>query len=244
MLTATVAAVTTGALSLWLCFDFAAPQQAVLPFSQPLTSLRRLCGWAFALNYNPMGVAILVNPGSVALISTGDICEPRAWLCSFYVSLDTVTRGLILFYGWTFGAAVIDAAGAIAFGSCIGVFVLQAGHLADPTGPLRMLVPPVLAFPLFLTAQWYIDQIPLNPQNNQPATTAALLLTLGLLLLFAPVPLHSAQPATAQSAPPIVSALVMLLISWRYCTCSFAWSICIRLLPRRKILNFGSPGRG
>jgi formate hydrogenlyase subunit 3/multisubunit Na+/H+ antiporter MnhD subunit len=62
-----------------------------------------------------------------------------------------------------------------------------------------------------LVAFWYIDQIPLNPQDPAARQSAAQLLSLGLLLLLGPVPLHSAQPATAQSAPPMVTALVTLL---------------------------------
>jgi formate hydrogenlyase subunit 3/multisubunit Na+/H+ antiporter MnhD subunit len=92
-----------------------------------------------------------------------------------------------------------------------GVFVLQAGRLGFTTGPLRTLIPPVLAFPLFLLAAWYVEQIPLNPQDEVPALAAARLLAFGLLLLLAPVPLHSAQPATAQLAPPVVTALLTLL---------------------------------
>jgi formate hydrogenlyase subunit 3/multisubunit Na+/H+ antiporter MnhD subunit len=93
----------------------------------------------------------------------------------------------------------------------VGVFVLQAGRLTTPAGPLRSLIPPLLAFPFFLIAPWYIDQIPLNPQDLSAAQTAAQLLSLGLVLLLAPVPLHGAQAAIAQSAPPVTTALLTLL---------------------------------
>ena len=95
--------------------------------------------------------------------------------------------------------------------SVLGVFVLQAGRLVPPAGPLRSLVPPILAFPLFLIAAWYIEQVPLNPQDNSAALAAARLISVGLLLLMAPVPLHSAYPAIAQTAPPVVTALLTLL---------------------------------
>ena len=94
--------------------------------------------------------------------------------------------------------------------SSLGVFVLQAGRLTHPAGPLRTLVPPVLAFPLFLFAAWYIEQMPLNPQDSTMPATAGWLLGFGLLLLLAPVP-FSAQPATAQSSPPLAAAVVTLL---------------------------------
>ncbi len=93
----------------------------------------------------------------------------------------------------------------------MGVFVLQAGRLTTPAGPLRSLMPPLLAFPLFLIAAWYIEQIPLNPQDFSAAQTAAILLSVGLILLLAPVPLHGAQATIAESAPPVTTALLTLL---------------------------------
>jgi hypothetical protein len=95
--------------------------------------------------------------------------------------------------------------------SAVGVFILQAGRMVSPAGPLRGLMPPLFAFPLFLVSAWYLEQIPLNPQDSSAAITAAQLLAVGMVLLFAPFPLHGAQPVVAQSAPPIVTALLMLL---------------------------------
>lgn len=95
--------------------------------------------------------------------------------------------------------------------AAIGVFVLQAGRLTTPAGPLRSMVPPLLAFPFFLIAPWYIEQIPLNPQDMSAAQAAAQLISLGLVMLLAPVPLHGALPAIAQSAPPVTTALLTLL---------------------------------
>lgn len=95
--------------------------------------------------------------------------------------------------------------------SSMSVFVFHAGRPIRSEGPLRLLIPPVLAFPLFLISAWYIAQIPLNPQDVTTTQTAAQLLSIGILLLLAPAPLHSALPDTAQVAPPIVTALLTLL---------------------------------
>lgn len=91
------------------------------------------------------------------------------------------------------------------------VFALQAGRLIPPGGPLHSLLPPILAFPLFLVAWWHVQLIPLNPQDNSAAAAAATLISLGLVILMAPFPLHGAQPATAQSAPPVVTTLLTLI---------------------------------
>jgi NADH:ubiquinone oxidoreductase subunit 2 (subunit N) len=93
----------------------------------------------------------------------------------------------------------------------IGVFVLQAGRITTPTGPLRSLIPPILAFPFFLIASWHINQIPLNPQDLSSSQVAAQLISLGLVILLAPAPLHGALVAIAQSAPPVTTALLTLL---------------------------------
>lgn len=90
------------------------------------------------------------------------------------------------------------------------VFVLQAGRLSYPHGSLRLLLPPVLAFPVFLLAAWHIEQIPLNPQDEVLLATIAQLLSVGMLILLAPFPLHGAHVASAQTAPPLVIALLNL----------------------------------
>src|SRR5690606_9022053 len=50
--------------------------------------------------------------------------------------------------------------------SGLSIFVLQSGRFSHPGSMLRRLIPGVLAFPLFLIAFWYIEQIPLNPQDD------------------------------------------------------------------------------
>ena len=95
--------------------------------------------------------------------------------------------------------------------SALSAVALQAGRPVHAAGPLRWMVAPVLAFPLFMVAHYYLQQAALTPEDVAPLRTAAALLTFGLLLLMAPVPLHSVAPATAESAPPLATALFTLL---------------------------------
>ncbi|MGL4648860.1 MAG: proton-conducting transporter membrane subunit, partial [Caldilineaceae bacterium] len=95
--------------------------------------------------------------------------------------------------------------------SALSAIALQAGRPVRAAGPVRWMVAPVLAFPLFLIANYYIQLAPLNPQETAPLQTASVLLTFGLLLLMAPVPLHSVAPTTSESAPPVATALFTLL---------------------------------
>ena len=95
--------------------------------------------------------------------------------------------------------------------SCITAIGLQAGRVLYGRGPLRWMIAPTLAFPLFIVAKWYIDQAPLNPQDDTPLRIAASLMSFGLLLLMAPTPLHSMQPVSAESAPPVATSLFSLL---------------------------------
>ncbi|MEZ4864358.1 MAG: proton-conducting transporter membrane subunit [Caldilineaceae bacterium] len=208
-----VAAFFTTSLALWLWrVDLNNPLQAtpilgrVVDVSTPLTRL----GFTFQL-----------QSGAIPILVTALLMAAAAFLLSISISQghSFVPFTLFLLAGYT--ALTLMTAGPLAppflvplfliVFNCVAVFVLQAGRLTNPSGPLRMLVPPILAFPLFLLASWYIEQIPLNPQDDTPERIAARLLTLGILLLLAPVPLHSAQPATAQSAPPVVTALISLL---------------------------------
>lgn len=216
--TSMIAMTFTTLLALWLWgLDLANPEQ-FLPFPLRLV-------WPAPINiaepFTRLGFQFELQPGTSAILVITLLLAAAAFLLTFFVSQGRsfVPFTLTLLSGYV--ALTLMIAGPLmppllaplilVVLSCIGVFVLQAGRLTDPTGPLRMIVPPVLAFPLFLTAQWYIDQIPLNPQDTTPEETVARILTFGLLLLLAPVPLHSAHPATAQSAPPVVTALVTLL---------------------------------
>ena len=95
--------------------------------------------------------------------------------------------------------------------TALSVFALHGRRNSDVTGPLRWLIPPVLATPLFLLAGWWIEQIPLNPQETAITQAAGTLLGLGILCLLAPFPLHGAMPASSESAPPPAMLFVSLI---------------------------------
>lgn len=208
-----LAAAFTGGVGLWLWqLDLSNPLTPlpiggqVLDVTAPLTRL----GFTFQL-----------QPGASPILVTAFFMTAGAFLLTVAISQGRsfVPFTLILLAGYV--AVTLMTSGPLAPPflvplflvalNCVSVFILQAGRLTHPGGPLRTLTPSILAFPLFLVAYWYIEQIPLNPQDNSAELMAARLLTFGLLLLLMPVPLHSAQPATAQSAPPVVTALVTLL---------------------------------
>ena len=127
-----------------------------------------------------------------------------AWvLTGGYVALALVTAGP--------KAPVIAAPLALAMLAALGVFVLQGNQVGNPAGPLRTLIPPLLAIPLFLLAAWTVDRIPLNPQDVALPQSAGLLLGLGLLALMTPFPLHGALAGSAETAATPAVLLVSLL---------------------------------
>lgn len=95
--------------------------------------------------------------------------------------------------------------------ACVSIYVLQAGRPTRANGPLRTLIPPLLTFPLFLIASWYTEQLALSPRDPEFTGVLSVLLTIGILLLLSPVPLHSALVDTAETAPPVVTMLLTLL---------------------------------
>ncbi|MBC8448944.1 MAG: hypothetical protein H8D78_14455 [Chloroflexi bacterium] len=98
----------------------------------------------------------------------------------------------------------------LAFAAALAVYVIQAGRPGSTRGALRWLLFPVLAFPFFLVAAWYLGQLPLNPDDPAPFAAAARLMTYGFLFLLMAVPLHGAVPALTAEAPPLVSAFLLL----------------------------------
>lgn len=207
------AALLTGVLGSWLWLADLAVNLRPLPFTARMLDLTGPLTWGgftFQLQSGAVPVittSLLLTAAAcliAALINQGWSFAPLALLLvSGYIGLALLTTGPI--------PASLLAPLFVTMLAALSVFVLQAGRYTSVAGALRMLIPPMLAFPLFLVAFWYIDQISLNPQDVAPQQAAAGLIAFGLLLMLAPVPLHGAQPATAQAAPPYVYALVTLL---------------------------------
>lgn len=212
-LTSSIAAVVTGWLALWLwTLDLSAgPIQ--LPFStqaiDPAGCLERI---NFVLQLHTEAIPIIAT--SMALACIAFVLTTRISQGHSFVPFT-----LIILVGYSLIAMLVS--GPIAAPlltplllvglSCIGIYVLQAGRATRSSGPLRMLIPPVLTFPLFLVASWYIDQLALSPRDQTLTNIVSVLLTVGILILLSPVPLHSAMADVAETAPPIATTLLTLL---------------------------------
>ena len=83
---------------------------------------------------------------------------------------------------------------AVVLAAILSVFLIQAGRPGETHGAWRQLLFPTLAVPFFLVAAWYIDQAPLNPDDQTPYRIAGWLLIAGFVLLLQPAPLHVAVP--------------------------------------------------
>jgi formate hydrogenlyase subunit 3/multisubunit Na+/H+ antiporter MnhD subunit len=177
-----------------------------IDFAAPMTRY----GYTFQLqqdNIPIVALSLLITACSLLLAANGlrySSFPGVAWLLvSGYVFVALISAGP--------RAPVIVVPLALAILSAVAVFAVQNTTATDPAGPLRMLIPPLLAVPLFLLAAWYIDQIPLNPQDVSLTQTAGMLLGLGLLAQMAPFPLHSSTPALAEKATAPAVLLVILL---------------------------------
>lgn len=94
--------------------------------------------------------------------------------------------------------------------TALSIYVLHGGRQKELSAGLRLLTPPVLATPLFLAGGWWLEQIPLNPQDLALMQTAGTLIGLGILVLLTPFPLHGAWSASSESSPPAAALLVAL----------------------------------
>lgn len=167
-------------------------------------------GYAIRLHSDAMPpLALSFGIATVALLLAARYPQGRSF----------VTMTLILLAGYSLWFLVLSAPIAVPLVLPLGLVILsglsaiglQAGRASSPGGPLRWMVAPVLAFPLFLVAYYFIQQASLDPADLGAQRMAATLLTFGLLLLMAPVPLHSVAPATAETAPPMATTLFTLL---------------------------------
>jgi formate hydrogenlyase subunit 3/multisubunit Na+/H+ antiporter MnhD subunit len=182
---------------------------AVDPFMRSSLVMRRL-GFTFQLHSDALPALLLVFlMATVALVLAARFPQGR----SFVPMTMTLVAGYSIWY--LIVEAPIQVSLLMPLGlvllAALSAVALQAGRPGRASGPLRWLVAPVMAFPLFLIARWYVEQDGFGIQTGSPERIAAALITFGLLLLMAPVPLHSIQPATAESAPPMATALLTLL---------------------------------
>jgi multicomponent Na+:H+ antiporter subunit D len=127
-----------------------------------------------------------------------------AWLIvSGYTALALLTGAPV--------APVIVAPLLLIILTALSIYALQGERTTTLNGALRMLLAPVLAAPLFLVGGWWLEQIPLSPQELAVTQNAGALLTLGVLLLLAPFPLHAAWPAASEESPPVAVFFLSLL---------------------------------
>jgi formate hydrogenlyase subunit 3/multisubunit Na+/H+ antiporter MnhD subunit len=182
----------------------------------PLTTLR-LAGRTIALGQAAVWqeLSFQLSPASrpllVFLLGTAALTFVLAWRT--YQGRTFYPLGLALVALWTIVALVrplIYAPLALVLVSILAVFVIQAGRPGDTRGAWRQLVFPVLAVPLFVVAAWYLEQGPLNPDDQTPYQIAGWLLIAGFILLLQPAPLHVAVPSVAGKAPPMVAVFLWI----------------------------------
>ena len=208
---AITAGLYTGALAFWFWrMDLNQPVHTLLGRPVQLDAPLSLGDFTFQVqSFNTPMIALGLAMGAAAFFLAARVSQGHTF----------VPLGLVLLAGYN--ALFLAAEGPVAPAllaplfliglSAISAFILQAGRVGRVAGPLRMMIPPTLAFPFILVATWYIDQIGLNPQDSQPAQMAALFIAFGYLLLLAPTPLHGAQAVSAEAAPSVALALATLL---------------------------------
>ncbi len=186
-----------------------------LPAGMPVTVLGRSVWLGRAIVWEASGVTLQIGPAAVVLIvfllTVAAISFVLAWLT--YQGHTFYPFGLLLLTAWALAAMLQPltlAPLAVALASIIAVFLIQAGKTGETRGAWRQLLFPTLAMPLFLIAAWYIEQAPLNPDDQTPLVVAGWLLIAGFVLLLQPAPMHVAVPAVAGQAPPVVAVFLWI----------------------------------
>lgn len=243
--TALGAALYTGGIALWLWWSF--PRTSlqvfpVLPLGIDLGGAMRQFDFVLQLRAENLPIVVTaLAMASVAFLLAALVYQGDAFvsgvlmILSGYIGLALFQRGPV--------EPVLLAPLLLALLTALSVFVLQGNRLGQTLGPLRSLLPPILAFPFFLPVAWYIEQVPLNPQDNEPFQIAGWLLTVGLLLLLAPAPLHSGLPSTAESASPVAMVLLTMLyqltVLWLLYRAISQFSFVVELAPIELWLTIG-----
>jgi len=199
-------------VALWLwSLDFSQPlwvfpNGAVIELTAPITRF----GYTFRLHAaNAPIVAMNLALAAAALLLAARTTADRTFFAMTWLLLAGYNLLALMVAGPI--APALASPILLVILTALGVFALQGSRSVNPTGVVRMLIPPVLAAPVFFVAAWYVDQLPLNPQDMLLPQVAGALLGLGLLLLLMPFPLHTSGPATAGAAAPPATLLVFML---------------------------------
>jgi formate hydrogenlyase subunit 3/multisubunit Na+/H+ antiporter MnhD subunit len=183
----------------------------------PLNRLVKLAGQPVlpSLPVKISDLSLVITPASrpllVFLLLTASVTFILAWRT--YQGRTFYPFGLGLVALWSIVVLLqplLLAPFAIVLAAILAVFLIQAGRAGETRGAWRQLLFPTLSVPLFVTASWYIEQTPLNPDDTTPYRIAGWLLIAGFILLLQPSPLHVAIPAVAGQAPPVVAAFLWI----------------------------------
>jgi len=205
-LAALVAAATAAGLAslLWL-----------LPHDVPVDIFGRIVVLSQPMFWDAGRITLQIGPATnillIFLLAVAAISFILAWLT--YQGRSFYPFGLLLLAVWAIVAMLQPltlAPFGIVLASIISVFLIQAGKAGETRGAWRQLLFPTLAAPLFLAAAWYIEQAPLNPDDQTPFVIAGWLLIAGFVLLLQPAPFHVAAPAVAGQAPPVVAVFLWI----------------------------------
>jgi formate hydrogenlyase subunit 3/multisubunit Na+/H+ antiporter MnhD subunit len=201
---AAAGAATGLALLLWL-----------LPHDAPVELFGRRVWLGQPISWDAGRITLQIGPATntllIFLLVVAAASFILAWLT--YQGRSFYPFGLLLLAVWATVAMLQPltlAPFAIVLASIISVFLIQAGKTGETRGAWRQLLFPTLAAPLFLVATWYIEQAPLNPDDQTPFVIAGWLLIAGFVLLLQPAPFHVATPAVAGQAPPVVAVFLWI----------------------------------
>jgi multicomponent Na+:H+ antiporter subunit A len=187
----------------------------LLPHDVPVDLFGRIVWLGRPIAWDAARITLQIGPATavllIFLLGVAAVTFILAWLT--YQGRSFYPFGLLLLAVWATVAMLQPltlAPFAIVLAAIISVFLIQAGKTGETRGAWRQLLFPTLAAPLFLVAAWYIEQAPLNPDDQTPFVIAGWLLIAGFVLLLQPAPLHVATPAVAGQAPPVVAAFLWI----------------------------------
>lgn len=182
-----------------------------MPLNAPTRVLGRAINLGQVLSWED--ISLHISPASrpllVYLFAMAAVAFVLAWRT--YQGRSFYPFGLILLALWSVVVQLQPLTLtplAVVLAATLSVFLIQAGRAGETHGAWRQLMFPALAVPFFIVAAWFIDQAPLNPDDQAPYQMAGWLLIAGFVLLIQPAPLHVAVPAVAGQAPPVVAAFL------------------------------------
>ena len=176
----------------------------LLAVSLPPSSAMHIGGRTFVLDpLTQYGLAIFFTASAVLYLASSRLRQGR-----YFVPLGLLVSGLFAIAGMSRHLAITGLVMTLA--AIVSVPIVQGEQSSTIRAAWRFVMLMFVALPFFLLAAWRVDMYRADAQNVVYLPEAAVLVSIGLCVWLAVVPMSGWLTSVGAEAPPVAGALLLV----------------------------------